>query len=248
MSYTVQDLLVGIGAPTTAPTGGVWAKLSQRADVVTYGKQWIADAVIELSRDYPFQDLEETTPNPVQMTNGQYIYDLSTWLKPGDTIANLVPSFYMFYQVPAGGGPGPTNPGIGLKWKTIDALELMFNTPGAPAFWSRWKKQIYIAPVPDNSYYSYMRYQKQHPFSNPVALTDQILLPDEWREIVEYSAALRGAGNLRMLDYAADYRKTLFGDPKDPTDVGLIAHRVSQDESDTVSNAAVKQLRPTMRR
>lgn len=243
MPYTVQDLLMGVGWTSGPPIGGVAAKLSNRDDVIAIGKQWIADAVIELSRDYPFQDLERTTPTFVQMTSGQFQYPLSTWLVPGDTIANLVPSFYMFYNVPLTGVPG-YNPGIGLTYKSIDSLELMFSTPGTPAYWSRFAKDIFIAPQPNNTFFSYMRYQRQHPFSNPVALDDPILLPDEWREIVEYSAALRGAGNLRMLDYASAYKITLFGDPKGKGDVGLIAHRVSQMESDTVSNQGMRQIRP----
>lgn len=241
--YTIQDLLCGIGASPSAPTGGVWAKLSQREDVFTLGAQWIADSVIELSRDYPFEGLEDTSANFVQMTSGQYKYPLSTWLNAPDVIANLVPSFYMFYNVPLVGVPG-YNPGIGLTYKSIDSLELMFSTPGTPAYWSRYNNFIYIAPQPNNTFYSYMRYQKQHPFTNPASLEDVILLPDEWREIIEYSASLRGAGNLRMLDYATSYKNTLFGDPKKPGDVGLIAARVSQMESDTVSNQGMRQIRP----
>src|ERR1700692_3374271 len=143
--YTVQDLLVGIGANTAAPNGGVWNKLSQRADVITFGPQWIADAVVELSRDYPFIGLEQTTTTPVQLTVGTYQYPISTWLVAGDTIANLVPSFFMFYNTPLNPVTG-YNPGIGLTYKSIDSLELMFSTQGTPAYWSRYGGSIYVAP------------------------------------------------------------------------------------------------------
>jgi hypothetical protein len=93
-----------------------------------------------------------------------------------------------------------------------------------------------------------MRYQIQHPFSNPPALLDTILLDDDWREIIEYSAALRVAGNLRMLDYSTQYHNILFGDPKKHGDVGLITARVSQMENDIVSNQGMKQIRPQSRR
>jgi hypothetical protein len=242
--YIVQDLLLGIEATPDSPTGGVWEKLSQRADVLTLGTQWVADAVIELSRSYPFEDLQDTGP-VVQMAANQYQYPLATFINPTDVIAssNLVPSFYMFYNTPNPGVPG-YNPGIGLTYKSIDSLELMFSTPGTPAYWSRWQNNIYIAPAPTNAYYCYMRYQKQHPFSKPALANDVIMLPDEWREIVEYAAAMRGAGNLRMLDYAQQYKQILFGDPKKPGDVGLIAARVSQMESDIVSNQGMRQIRP----
>ena len=51
----------------------------------------------------------------------------------------------MFYNVPIVGVPG-YNPGTGLTYKTIDALELMFSTPGAPAYWTRYQNRcIYCA-------------------------------------------------------------------------------------------------------
>lgn len=252
--YTIQDLLCGIGASPAAPTGGVWAKLSQRSDVFTFGVQWIADACLELSQSFPFQGLERTTTAPVQMTNGQYQYPFSTWINPADipvfgTTANpkLIPSFFMFYNNPLVNPPN-YNPGIGLMYKTIDSLELMFSTPGTPAYWSRYMNQIFIAPQPNQNYYSYMRYQVQHPFSNPPVLTDTILLDDDWREIIEYSAALRGAGDLRMLDYAQTYKQTLFGDPNKPGDVGLITARKSVLELDIISSQSMRQIRPLMRR
>jgi len=242
--YTIQDLLYGIGSTAgNAATynGGVWEKLSNRTDVKP---QWIADAVIELSRSYPFDDLQDTGPT-VQMLANVYSYPIQFFLNPADVIANanLIPSFYMYYLNPTA-IPGGYNPGIGLSYKSIDSLELMFSTPGTPAYFARFQNRYWIAPQPNQNYFAYLRYQKQHPFSKPAALTDVIMLPDEWREIVEYSAALRGAGNLRMLDYATSYKTTLFGDPKKPSDVGLIAARVSQMESDIVSSQALKQIRP----
>ena len=252
--YTIQDLLCGIGASPSAPTGGVWAKLSQRADVFTLGVQWVADAVLELSQNYPFQGLQRTTAAPVQMTTGVYQYPFSTWVNAGDipafgTTANpkLIPSFFMFYNNPLNTTQG-YNPGIGLMYKTIDSLELMFSTPGTPAYWTRFNNQVFIAPQPTNAYWSYMRYQIQHPISNPPVLTDEIFLDDDWREIIEYAAALRGAGDLRMLDYATQYHSILYGDPSKSRDVGLIAARVSMLENDMVSNQGMRQIRPLIRR
>lgn len=248
--YTIQDLLYGIGSTVAIPstyTGGVWEKLSKRQDL---NPQWIADACLELSQNFPFQGLQRTTTTPVQMTANVASYPFSTWVNSGDipafgTTANpkLIPSFYMFYNVPIVGVPG-YNPGTGLTYKTIDALELMFSTPGAPAYWTRYQNKVFIAPLPQNTYYSYMRYQIQHPFSNPPVLTDTILLDDDWREIIEYSAALRGAGNLRMLDYQISYHNILFGDPKKKGDPGLVNARVSMMENDLVSNQGMRQIRP----
>lgn len=254
--YTIQDLLCGIGATTGAPVGGVWDKLTQRAESLQAGKgvQWIADAALELSQNFPFQGLERTTTAPVQLIPNQVEYPFSTWVNAGDiptfgTTANpkLIPSFYMFYETFGTFNP-QTNPGVGLTFKTIDSLELMFATPGTPAYWSRWANKIYLAPQPDQAYYSYMRYQIQHPFSNPPALADTILLDDDWREILEYAAALRGANNLRMLDYATMYHNLLYGDPKKRGDLGILGARVSMLENDIVSNQGMRQIRPLVRK
>src|SRR5271170_834907 len=165
MSYTIGDCLFGVGATALNPTGGVFEKLSNRQDAITKGIQWVADSVLELSRDYPFEGLEATGPT-VQMLNGQFQYPITFFTNPGDTIANLVPSFFMFYNVPLTTGQG-YNPGIGLMYKSIDSLELMFSTPGTPAYWSRWNNNLFIAPQPNQNYFSYMRYQRQNPFSVP---------------------------------------------------------------------------------
>ena len=258
--YTIQDLLCGINATPSAPNGGVWNKLSQRYDVFSIsggagfgmGTQWIADAVLELSQSYPVQALQRTTATPVQMISGQYQYPFSTWVNAGDipsfgTTENpkMIPSFYMFYNNPLTTGQG-YNPGIGLMYKSIDSLELMFSTPGTPAYWSRFGNDIFIAPQPNNNFWSYMRYQIQHPFSNPPALTDPIYLADEWREVIEYAAAMRGAGDLRMLDYATQYHNILYGDPKKKGDLGLITARISIMENDIVSSQSFRQIRPVM--
>lgn len=251
--YTVQDLLVGINATSIAPTGGVWGKLSQRQDVIALGPQWIADSVLELSNSFPFQGLQRSTTTPAQMTPGIYQYPFSAWVNAGDipTPVNqynanpkMIPSFFMFYESPLNPVTG-YNPGIGLTYKTIDSLELMFSTPGTPAYWSRYQNQVFIAPQPNQNFFSYMRYQIQHPFSQPAALTDVIEIDDDWREIVEYSAAMRGAINLRMLDYAQQYHNILYGDPtKKGSSIGLISARVSQQENDIVSNQGMRQIRP----
>lgn len=249
--YTFQDLLCGIGNTTAAPSGGVFSKLSNRQDVIVLGPQAIQDACLEFSQNYSFQGLQRTTATPVQMTNNQIAYPFSTWINAGDipvfgTTANpkLIPSFFMFYNVPLVGVPG-YNPGIGLTYKTIDALELMFSTPGTPAYWTRFQNKVYIAPQPNNTFYSYMRYQIQHPTAAPAAaLTDTVLLDDDWRELIEYGAAMRIATTLRMLDYAGQYRTTLYGDPKKPGDLGLYTARVSMQENDIVSNQGMRQIRP----
>ena len=48
--YTLQDLCFGIGGTPSAPTGGVWTKLSQRQDLLMNGiYQEALKAILDLS-------------------------------------------------------------------------------------------------------------------------------------------------------------------------------------------------------
>jgi hypothetical protein len=254
--YTFQDLTFGIGfigvpGPGNIPTAGIYSKLSNRDDVGQYAPQAIQDACLEYSQSYPFQGLERTTTAPAALISGQVSYPFSSFVNVADipvfgTTANpkLIPSFFMFYNFPLNNPPN-YNSGIGLTYKTVDSLELMFAIPGTPAYWTRWQNKIWIAPQPIQSYFAYMRYQIQHPTALAApALTDIVLLDDDWREIIEYGAAMRIATNLRMLDYAEQYHTKLYGDPKKPGDLGLYTSRVSMLENDIVANQGMRQIRP----
>ena len=239
--YTLQDIAFGTGGTPAVPTGGVCSKLSNRTDLLARGVyQWIQDAILEISRDFRFQGLERSGPQ-FQCTAGQISYPLSDFMNvvPGEVITNLMPSLFRFFN-PFTPGAG-NNAGSTLKWKTIDALELMFQTPGIPTYFTRYNDLLYVAPVPDTTYTAYLRYQVEHPFSDPPVASDPFLLPNEWKEIIEYAAALRGATVLRLLDYSSQYHSTLFGDPEFQRSSGgrgqpgLIARRKTQMETDGTS-------------
>ena len=239
--YTLQDLAFGVGGTAGSPTGGVWGKLGQRQDLLALGVyQWLQDAIEELSRDYRFQYLERTGPT-FNLTPGTVNYAMDSWLQMGDAgkQVNLIPAITRFFALSV--VPGQSNPCSTLLWKTIDALELMFNTPGVPTYFTRYSGQIWLAPNPTSALPVYMRYQVQHPFSNPPVSSDPFMLDNEWKEIAEYAAALRGATNLRLMDYAGQYHNTLFGDPEFQRSSGgrgmpgLIFRRITQMEGDSIS-------------
>lgn len=243
MSYTLQDLAFGVGGTSANPVGGVWSKLARRspADLIAGGLyQWLQDGILELSRDYRFADLEKTGPT-VPMVTGQTAYTNDYMIQVGDAgrITNLVPSFFRYFITSL--SVGTNNPGSTLDWKTIDALELMFNIPGIPTYFTRYSNSWMLAPSPNQAYLMYLRYQVEHPFSTPVAATDPFLLDNDWKEIAEYAAAIRGANALRMTDYAAQYHNTIFGDPEFQASSGrkgmpgLIFRRTIQMESDSTS-------------
>jgi hypothetical protein len=252
MSFTMQDIAYGVGGTATTPTGGVTSLLANRGDLLERGLyQWIYDAVLEISRDFRFQDLERTGPI-IQFQQGTVSYSADSLITTEDQghVVNLEPSFVRFFNpyYPVAGG-SYTNSSSTLKWKTIDALELMFNTPGIPTYYSRYQNKFWVAPNPDTTYYAYLRYQVEHPFVPLVAPVQYqpydpatpFLLPNEWKVITEYWAGIKGASVLRQLDYAQNYHTILFGDPEfqrssgGKGQPGLIARRISQMEGDSTS-------------
>lgn len=255
MSYIIDDLLWGVGKTATNPQGGVWSKLAQRSDLVARGIYEMAtDVILNLSRNFRFPLLERTGPT-VTLNVNQPSYTPGYLILPSDTnqVANLIPSFVRYFQpnTPPVVGNGNTN--STLKWKTIDALELMFNTPGIPTYFTRYSNLYWVAPIPDNSYYAFLRYQVQHPFTGdatgqPLAVgSDSFLLPNEWKVVAEYAIAEQGAIALRMMDYAKDYHTILYGDPEGQRSTegrgnpGLIYRLISQMEGD--SQSMTKSLR-----
>jgi hypothetical protein len=180
---------------------------------------------------------------------GVYSYDLDQFLEAQDVgrVANVIPSLFRYF-LPYTPIFGRVNAGSELIWKTIDALELLFNSPGVPAYFTRYGTQIMIAPIPQDSFPIFLRYQVEHPFSNPPTGGDPFLLDNDWREIAEYAAAERGATVLRMMDYAAQYHTTLFGDPEFERTTGgkgmpgIIFRKITQIETD--SQAHMKSIRP----
>jgi hypothetical protein len=249
--YKLDDLMFGIGATSSAPLGGVIAKLANRTDLLAMGGYtWLMDAILELSRNYRFQFLERTGPL-VTMQPGVYNYSLDQFLIPSDAgkIANVLPSIFRYF-IPYNPVPNVVNPGSELLWRSIDAIELLFNTPGIPAYFTRYGTQILVAPIPQDRYPMFLRYQVEHPFSNPPKGTDPYMLDNDWREIAEYAAAERGAINLRMMDYASQYHTTIFGDPEFERTSGakgmpgLIFRKITQIETDSQDH--MKMLRPVV--
>lgn len=250
--YVLNDLMFGIGQTSATPNGGVMSKLAMRSDLLSLGGfTWLMDSILEFSRNYRFQWLEQTGPL-FTLSPKIYSYPLDNFLIPADIgrVANLIPSMFRYFntyqQNPSGNYI--VNPGSQLTWKSVDAIELLFNTPGIPAYFTRFGSQILIAPIPQQPLSIFMRYQVEHPFSATPTGTDPFLLDNDWREIAEYAAAERGAITLRMMDYAQSYHTVLFGDPEFERssggrgNPGLIFRRIPQPESD--SESMMKQIRP----
>lgn len=217
--------------------------------------EWIRKSVLELTESYKFPDIE--TPGPTvqltQFSSGPYPYN--TFMSPSDAGLDItnIDSLWIYYQPPQSlNASNGENPGIQLKFRTIDVIEQDLNIVGLPVYWTRYNGQIYIAFAPDQPYFTYARYRKMQKFSTPVAGTDVILMPNTWQDIVGYASAERGAISLDLNERAEKFHNKLYGDPKFQRSggtegaPGLIFMRTSQEQRDKVRSSIA--LRPRIAR
>jgi hypothetical protein len=244
MSFTAGDCKTGI-------TGLLMNRAV--ADAVMY--EGIRKAVLELTEDYKHPLLEATGPIK-QLVAFQNVYAPNFFLvNPADQNPDVskVNSFFLYtnpYTVPSS-ITTDVNSGYNLKFRSMDSIEVLLNIAGLPIYWSRNNNQIYIT-MPDNSYYLYMRYQKQHPHTDAVngfsALT-AIQMADSWQEVLEYAAALRIAPQVNLADKKEELHSALYGDQKFQTSggiegaPGLIFGRTSQRNRDQGTTTRRMRLR-----
>lgn len=228
--------------------------LSGRNLVQSQVYEWIRKSVLELTDTYKFPTLQVSGPT-VQLTQfSAGPYEPSYFMQTEDAglaITN-VDSFFIYYQTPYPLTGQNENPGILMKFKTIDSIETSLNIDGITIFWTRHENMFYFAFAPNQAYYVYCRYRKTNPFSSPVAGTDIIYMPPTWQDIVGYAAAQRGAISLDLNDRADKFHRILYGDPKWQATggtegaPGLIFMRTSQEQRDKVNSPT--QMRLMMRR
>jgi hypothetical protein len=212
---------------------GVISKMSNRTDIQPKCVKWIADAVKEITASYPFDELR-ITGDPFQLTINDAEYNKSLFINPSDD-PTMICSFFIYFT-------GQSGPGFNLKFREIQTVEPMSKIPGIPIKWSRHGRNIVFGFMPNAAYYVQMRYQRRHTF-NADPTNDQVLVPEDWFEIIEYAAALRAAWDERMYDYCDRLKTLLYGDPEfqlrgvaGKGQPGLIHRRLSQFERDANNN------------
>lgn len=231
----------------------VVSKLRGRSDLSTYGglpgsdiPSWIFASILDLTASYPFEELIMKGPY-TNFIVGQAEYVLNYFLPTDDTEFTMIRSFFRFFVTTNPPQTGTTNTvGSELKVRTTPVVEPMSTIPGIPQYWTQNGRILLFGFQPDQPYTVFMRYQRPHPFDISNLPANQIYMPSDWREIIAYSAAIRGCEYLGMTDVALTYYKLLHGDPKDPGSVGLIQARQSQMRRNLSVNE--RQMQPIVRR
>lgn len=189
---------------------GVRRKLGGRSDQNNNLNIWIAEAVLELAENYPFKGLLVQGPVTAFQVNVN-TYDRNNWCQSGDGWTDIK-SWFLFFN-------GISGPGWQIKGRNLNFVQSYANISGIPTYWSEADdSNLVVGFNPCQSYYSYMNYQRINPFTynsdgslNP-ANGDSVYLPNDWQEIIEYAAAIRGASELRAFDYVDKYYSLLHGD------------------------------------
>jgi hypothetical protein len=222
----------------------VVSKLSNRTVPPAKCVKWIQDAVKDITASFSFTELQLKGPT-VQLTINESAYDKRFFLNSNDIDATNIDSFFFYIS-------GNSGTGYNLKYRTVPTIEAMMKIAGQPVYWSRHGKVILLAPMPQQAYYVFQRYQERHPWTdNPI--NDTIRIADDWLEIVEYAAAMRGAWDERMYDYNTQVKTLLYGNAefqrtgsKGEGQPGLIHAKCSQQSRDMSNNE--RQIQPRVAR
>jgi hypothetical protein len=244
MSFECQDCFPGIQA-----------LLMNRPVAQALMLEELRKSVLELTESYKHPLLEATGPT-VQLTVFQNNYNPNYFLNsPDDNLdVSMVNSFFLFSDAYAQPmiSDATTDAGYNLKFRSIDSIEVLMNIPGLPIYWSRNNNQVYIGSAPDQAYWTFMRYQREHPSANAVngfTNSTTILMADTWQEILEYACAMRVAPKVNLADKREELHTALYGDQKFQTSSGiegapgLIFQRTSQRNRDQATTTRRMRLR-----
>lgn len=195
-----------------------------RADV------WLRDSLIEIAGnpDYrdSFPELEVTGPlfnltgGPTGTTVQEYAE--SNFIAVGDFDIKTL-DFRIWIDF-------PTNQrSKKLNMSNFQETDKFQSSPSLPVDWYRFGTNIGFEPTPDRNYQVQARLMRRHPIVDYFNASGQlntttILLPNEWFEVLEWAAAMRGFMELLNFERASEIKTMLWGDPAHPNDnPGLIA-------------------------
>ncbi len=221
-------------------------KLRGRGDVASYGgslgsdaPSWIYHAINDLTPNFAFTELDVVGPF-FSFIVSQNTYGINYFMAENGPPFVKISSFFRYFTtiIP----PIPGNVGSVLKCRTTSVVVPMSNIPGIPTYWSQIGRTILFGFNPDQPYVGQMIYQRKHPFTISNLSGDPIYMPDDWKEVLAYAAAIKGCDYLGMQEVGLQYYKMLHGDPKKPGNIGLLAEKRSQLERNLTLNE--RQMQP----
>jgi hypothetical protein len=211
---------------------GVKRRLANRIDAEANAPYFLRDAIRELTDDFDFSELEVVGPQ-VQLTVNTPNYAVEFFQPQNNVELNRMTLLKLFTD------PPNNSRSMMLKYREPALVLPLCDISGVPSNWTRYGGEIWIGCKPNTTYTVQAFFQKKHPFLGTTTDTikaSDFRLPDNWQEIIEIAAALKGAAELRLPDFIQMYHNLLHGDPKRPEEIGMLKRRVSQHEKDKVTN------------
>jgi hypothetical protein len=227
-------------------------KCENRATSTARVDIWIRDTLIEIAGnpDYrdSFPELEVIGPlfNLTGGVQGIAVqeYPETNFITISDFLIKTL-DFLIWTDYPTNTNRKQLNP------SNFQDSDKFISVPSLPVEWYRYGTTIGFNPPPNLNYQIRARYMRRHPivdYFNASGLlnTTLILLPNEWYEVLEWAAAMRGFMELLNFERAAQIRTMLFGDPEHPNDnPGLIASIKTKRRAEAW--LAQQALRPVVR-
>jgi len=192
--------------------GNVKMKLGGRTDLNNNIYDWIGASYSEYAMAYDFEDLEETTTTSIDgnNSNNTYPYPTVTDNNNNDWEVRAVKNLIGKESENAN-----NNRTLHLIWKPVKLFDRLPNSTGRPVIYTVYKKQVILHPAPSSDYEGWLlkwrvwlkpRFESGNNYANT-----EIFLPDDWLELVDYGAAMRGHASLLERDKAAEVMQLLYG-------------------------------------
>jgi hypothetical protein len=241
---------------------GVIAALANKTDITPQNAAiWIKKTLLNFSESYQLEELRRVGPvvtiGPGMGYNGSnYEYLISYFLQNASDDYTLMEDPVIFLNPTVATTAGLVNQGTmnasavvgyAMDAMTAKAIQpLLFIPGGIPFKYCRYGNKFWFGTSPGQPYQVYLPYQVRHPFNDSNLLQSPVYVPTSYEDIIEYSAAMRGANENRWPDQVQNLRIILYGDPKGEGEPGLLKALVSQVTRD--QNKSVRQITPMVNR
>jgi hypothetical protein len=221
----------------------VRAMLGNRRDLDTRIVSWLRDSYIELGMNYPFEDLEDSALIDVVPGTDKYSYPTTSVLNGSDTIGFSTRAIKSVTLVLSNGSTIP------LRKRNIKFLDRYSSSVGRPSIYASYHNVIVIRPVPNADPSKMLWRIWLKPKIEYDTLSTEILLPEDWLEILDYMAAFRGHTELVERDKAQEIFTLLHGTEDTRSgrrNPGLIKQRILRRQAESVDEEY--PIRPIIRR
>ena len=205
----------------------VLLELGNRTDLDPVGAgvsrldKWFRDSYIELAMNVPLETLEITSFD-------EFIQATDIYRLPSD---GRLPK--CITVILSGDILGANSTVITLDYKDVAYIRQMTaQTQGPPACYTMYGNQIIVRPIPDKTYNVVYDYWQLPNIFTPVSATP-LLVPDDWLEIIDMGALMRGFRALLERDKARELQELLYGfkTPAGKQVPGYITYRQTQQQA-----------------